>query len=353
MNHKERMLAVLYEKKLPDKLPHGDVTVDPLIAQVVIGNKIPEEHGNFLVYWITESFSDSFFERQRRLREFLGFDFAHVFTREPLTKIGETKEGYLLIGFTNYMFYVFDHQAELKLLMERLTDLQIRIAQEAVRRGADCIWLANDYAFNQGPFISPELLWELDFQYEKKIVDAVHKLGVPCVLHSCGRQTATIDMIVDMGVDALQPLAGNDIRDFKKRYGKKLSLIGQRRHQQTAALRHAVGGGPGGQGTDPGRGPGRRVCAYHPQRHHGGRARAERDRDALGLREVRPLPYRQVSHENHPHPDPVPGDRAEAKVLAAGSPLRTARPRPRAALHRGALLAAIDRLRREVPPVHR
>ena len=136
---------------------------------------------------------------------------------------------YLLIGFTNYMFYVFEHQAALKLLMERLADLQIRIAQEAVRRGADCIWLANDYAFNQGPFIAPELLWELDFQYEKKIVDAVHKLGVPCVLHSCGRQTATIDMIVDMGVDALhamQPSAGNDIREFKKRYGKKLSLIG-------------------------------------------------------------------------------------------------------------------------------
>jgi len=299
MNHKERMLAAIYEKKVPDKLPHGDVTVDPRIAQAVFGNTIPEEHGNFLVYWMTESFSDAFFERHRRLREFLGFDFAHVFPREPLTKIGETKEGYpiirdvwggkvvaaphstdelespipditkaaeykfpdvkdfsfdnlerwvkesdlftvcqldtgffkiyLLIGFTNYMFYVFDHQAELKLLMEQLADLQIRIAQEAVRRGADCIWLANDYAFNQGPFIAPELLWELDFQYEKRIVDAVHKLGVPCVLHSCGRQTATIDMIVDLGVDALhamQPSAGNDIREFKKRYGKKLSLIG-------------------------------------------------------------------------------------------------------------------------------
>jgi len=30
------------------------------------------------------------------------------------------------------------------------------------------------------------LLWELDFKYEKKIVDEVHKLGVPCVLHACG-----------------------------------------------------------------------------------------------------------------------------------------------------------------------
>jgi uroporphyrinogen decarboxylase len=299
MTHKERMLTVLYEKNIPDKLPHGDVTVDPKIAQAVFKEQIPEEHGNFLVYWMTEPFSDRFFERHRRLREFLGFDFAHVFPREPLTKAGETEEGYpiirdvwggkivaaphsteelaapipdirkaadykfpevsdfafdnldrwvkesdlftvcqldtgffkiyLLIGFTNYMFYVYDHKDELKLLMEKLADLQIRVAREAVRRGADCIWLANDFAYNTGPFIKPELLWELDFRYEKKIVDAVHKLGVPCVLHACGCQRETLDMIAEIGVDglhALQPSAQNDIREIKKRYGKKLALIG-------------------------------------------------------------------------------------------------------------------------------
>ena len=299
MTKKERMLTVLLEKELPDKLPHGDVTVDPKIAQGVFGNTIPEEKGNFLVYWMTEPFSDRFFDRHLKLREFLGFDFAHVFPREPLKQVGENEHGhpiiqdvwggkvvaapqsteeleapipdiakaseykfpevkdfafdnlerwtkesdlftvcqmdtgffkiYLLVGFTNYMYYVYDHQKELKLLMERLASLQIQIAAEAVKRGADCIWLANDYAFNQGTFIKPDLLWELDFQYEKKIVDAVHDLGVPCVLHTCGNQSEMLDSIVELGVDALhaiQPTAQNDIRAIKKRYGKKLTLIG-------------------------------------------------------------------------------------------------------------------------------
>jgi uroporphyrinogen decarboxylase len=293
------MLAVLYDKKIPDKVPHGDVTVDPKVAQAVFGDTIPEEGGNFLVYWMTESFSDRFFERHRKLREFLGFDFAHVFPREPLKRVGENEHGhpiiqdvwggkvvaapqsteeleapipdieraseyrfpevedfsfenlerwvnqsdlftvcqmdtgffkiYLLVGFTNYMYYVYDHKEELKLLMERLSELQIRIAREAVKRGADCIWLANDYAFNQGTFIKPDLLWELDFQYEKRIVDEVHRLGVPCVLHACGNQTEMLDSIMELGVDALhaiQPTAQNDIVSIKKRYGKKLSLIG-------------------------------------------------------------------------------------------------------------------------------
>ncbi len=299
MTHKERMLSVLYEKEIPDKVPHGDVTVDPKIAEGIFGDRIPEEKGNFLVYWMTESFSDRFFERHSKLREFLGFDFAHVFPREPLTRMGETDEGYpiikdvwggkviaaphsteeleppvaditraeeyqfpsvddfsfdnlerwvnetdlftvcqldtgffkiyLLVGFNEYMSYIYDYPDKLKLLMDRLADLQIDIAKEAVKRGADCIWLANDFAFNQGPFISPEILWEFDFQYEKRIVDEVHKLGVPVVLHTCGNQTLTLDMIADLGVDALhamQPSAGNDIREIKKRYGKKFSLIG-------------------------------------------------------------------------------------------------------------------------------
>ena len=299
MTHKERMLTVLLEKELPDKLPHGEVTVDPRIAQAVFGDKIPEEKGNFLVYWMTEPFTDRFFDRHLKLREFLGFDFAHVFPREPLETIGENEHGHpiikdvwggkviaapnstevleapigditkaneyefpdvdafafdnlerwvnesdlftvcqldtgffkisLLVGFTNYMLFVYDHPKELKLLMKKLADQQIRIAREAVKRGADCIWLANDYAFNQGTFIKPDLLWDLDFQYVKKVVDEVHRLGVPCVFHACGNQTEMMDNIVELGVDALhaiQPSAKNDIRAIKKRYGKRLALVG-------------------------------------------------------------------------------------------------------------------------------
>ena len=299
MNHKERMLAVLGERKIPDKVPHGDVTVDPKVIEQIFGNKIPEEHGNFLVYWMTEPFSDRFFERHRLAREFLGFDFAHVFPREPMKEIGTTKEGHpiiqdvwggqvvaaehstgalkipipdinkaaeykfpevddfaydnllrwvnesdlftvcqldtgyfkihQLVGLYDYMHLVFTHQAELKLLAERLIELQIKIAKKSVALGADCIWLANDFAYNKGTFIAPDMLWELDFQYQKRLVDEVHKLGVPCILHACGCQTQTIDMLVETGIDglhALQPTAGNDIRDFKKRYGNKLTFLG-------------------------------------------------------------------------------------------------------------------------------
>jgi uroporphyrinogen decarboxylase len=47
--------------------------------------------------------------------------------------------------------------------------------------------------------------------------------------HSCGNIGETLPMIIDTGVSslhAIQPSAGNDIRAFKREYGKDLCLIG-------------------------------------------------------------------------------------------------------------------------------
>ena len=93
MNHKERMLTVLYRKGLPDKVPHGDVMIDPKVVNKLLGTKPIAEEENFLIYWMTEKFSDEFFRRQLEVRELLAFDYAHVFPREPIEKIGETAEG--------------------------------------------------------------------------------------------------------------------------------------------------------------------------------------------------------------------------------------------------------------------
>jgi uroporphyrinogen decarboxylase len=300
MDHKERMLTAIYERGVPDKVPHGDVMVDPKVMSKLLGCQVLPEYVNYLIFWMTEPFDDDFFNKELRVREMLAFDFAHVFPREPLKKIGENEEGYpivrdiwgaeyiitpttwiglkapvsdlrkveeykfpevkdfsfdnlerwvresdlfvvaqldtgffkiaQLIGFEQYMLAVAEGRTkEIKLLMERLTTLQIKLAQECIRRGADCIWLANDFAWNGGPFINPEMLWELDFQYEQEIIKAVHKMGVPCVLHACGNQNKTIDMIVEMGVDgihALQPAAGNNIFQLRKRYGNRICLLG-------------------------------------------------------------------------------------------------------------------------------
>ena len=136
---------------------------------------------------------------------------------------------YQLVGFEEYCEYIYFQKEEMHLLMEKFTAFQIRLIDRLVEIGVDCIWLSDDHAFNSGPFISPPLLQEFDFDYMKRLVDYIHAKGLPVILHSCGNLNLTIDRIVATGVNglhAIQPSAHNDIYAYKKQYGKQICLIG-------------------------------------------------------------------------------------------------------------------------------
>jgi uroporphyrinogen-III decarboxylase len=62
-----------------------------------------------------------------------------------------------------------------------------------------------------------------------RVVQAVHEEGAFCVKHSDGNLWPILDMIIETGVDAinpLEPVAGMDIAEVKRRYGDRVCLIG-------------------------------------------------------------------------------------------------------------------------------
>jgi len=113
--------------------------------------------------------------------------------------------------------------------MEKFLEFEIRMADRLIDLGVDVIWLGNDFCYNAGPFISPELFQEFDFDYTKKLVAHVRGKGIPVIMHCCGNIKTVIRRMIDTGVNAihsLQPSAGNDIYEYKKEYGRDVCLIG-------------------------------------------------------------------------------------------------------------------------------
>lgn len=53
-------------------------------------------------------------------------------------------------------------------------------------------------------------------------------VGVPIMFHSDGRIDDAIDMLLDMGIECITPMdsSGIDYRDYKKRYGNRVTLHG-------------------------------------------------------------------------------------------------------------------------------
>ena len=86
-----------------------------------------------------------------------------------------------------------------------------------------------DLGYKDRLFCSPKTLSELIFPYYAEMVEFLHAYDLPVVLHTCGYTEPALEMIVDAGFDALNPMevkAGNDALAFAERYAEKLTFIG-------------------------------------------------------------------------------------------------------------------------------
>lgn len=142
-----------------------------------------------------------------------GFEFAH----------------YLRGGMENVFEDFIDDPTFAHDLADLITDYKIRVMREAIRLGADAVITGDDYATAHGPLMSPRHFKEFVFPYMKRCVDAVHEGGVPFIKHTDGNLWPILDQILDTGIDALDPIepaAGMDIGEVKRRFGDRVALVG-------------------------------------------------------------------------------------------------------------------------------
>jgi uroporphyrinogen decarboxylase len=114
-------------------------------------------------------------------------------------------------------------------LAEMVADYKIRLMRRAIELGADAIVAGDDYAGREAPVMSPAHFREFILPYMARSVDAAHDAGVPYIKHTDGNIWSLMDMMVDAGIDAidpLEPIAGMDIGEVKSQYGDRVTLIG-------------------------------------------------------------------------------------------------------------------------------
>lgn len=93
----------------------------------------------------------------------------------------------------------------------------------------DCISWPDDMGYKQNQFFSLTMYRELLKPVQKRAVEWAHAKGIRARLHSCGDIRPFIPELVEIGMDALNPIevkAGMDPYVLKKEYGDKLVLHG-------------------------------------------------------------------------------------------------------------------------------
>lgn len=111
---------------------------------------------------------------------------------------------------------------------KRLEDA-IELAKRFRDCGAEAVITPSDIADNSGPFFKPEYMDRWILPYLAEWSARVRELGLYSILHTDGNIMPYIDAIAASGVDALQaidPVAGMDMRTIKDRVGDRLCLCG-------------------------------------------------------------------------------------------------------------------------------
>jgi uroporphyrinogen decarboxylase len=132
------------------------------------------------------------------------------------------------MGFEQLMM-AFAQPELIKGLVDMSVKLNIELAKEAARFGADFVFTGDDYASTEAMFISPAMFEEYLYPGLKEVVAGFHACGMPVIKHTDGNITAILDMLIDSGIDCLDPIdpvAGMDIAMIKAKYGDRIAIKG-------------------------------------------------------------------------------------------------------------------------------
>ncbi len=134
-----------------------------------------------------------------------------------------------LAGFEGLMMALVDEPDLVRGLVELSVQVNLEMAKEVARRGADFLFTGDDYASAERPFMSPRAFREFFEPGLKRVIAGFHEAGLPVIKHTDGQILPLVDMIVDSGIDCLDPIdpiAGLDIAAFKQKYGSRIALKG-------------------------------------------------------------------------------------------------------------------------------
>jgi len=124
---------------------------------------------------------------------------------------------------------MYTNKAFFAKLIRKVGEFNLKAEKNLLERGAMMIGWVDDLGYNKGTFMNPKLYEELIFPWHKKAIELAHKYGAFVNMHSHGNINAIIPLLVDAGLDILNPIGPSDNMDLgalKEKYGDKLCLQG-------------------------------------------------------------------------------------------------------------------------------
>ena len=141
--------------------------------------------------------------------------------------------GMLMRGYEQFLMDLMAEKDLAHALLRKLHEAYMRridIFLNAFGPWFDIIFLTDDLGTQKAGMISTAVYREMIFPYIAEAVGKIKAAGKKVVMHSCGAVASFVPYLIEMGVDALNPVqvsaAGMNPADLVRRYGKDIAFWG-------------------------------------------------------------------------------------------------------------------------------
>jgi len=138
---------------------------------------------------------------------------------------------YHLRGMEELLTDMLIGEPEAEILLDRICEFTGNVAEEALKREVDWIWLGDDVGTQQGMILSPELWRKWLKPRMVKLIKRIRSFRKDAVIayHSCGAVRPIVGDLAEIGINVLNPVqesaVGMDQDEIKAKYGNTLTLM--------------------------------------------------------------------------------------------------------------------------------
>lgn len=134
-----------------------------------------------------------------------------------------------LLGDVPYYEAMIENPDLVDRVNEIVLNYNLRSIKNQIELGSDGLAITGDFAMTKGPMVSPRFTARFLIPSMKKHVELGHNLNVPVFKHTDGDIRKIMDLLVDTGIDGLNPIdpmGGMDLGEIKREYGDRICLMG-------------------------------------------------------------------------------------------------------------------------------
>jgi uroporphyrinogen decarboxylase len=138
------------------------------------------------------------------------------------------EKSYMLVGMDALICYFYTEPNAVRELLRHIMDFQLSAARRYIDEGVELVYMSDDLGTQSGLLFSRDILEEFFVPEYRRLFSLYKQHGVLVNFHSCGHVEPVVDVLMDLGVDVLNPVqaSANDLDALRAATQGRMALQG-------------------------------------------------------------------------------------------------------------------------------